>query len=117
MNAIEIDKNTDELMTDILGMQLPRKNTVVDVRVVVSWNSDGEFVAIAKTKGDQKRIFKAESNTSKSALLELAALIVIKFPIEKKEDEIQIDIPTGVLVKTEVFKKWFDRVQKGDKNA
>jgi hypothetical protein len=97
----------DEYMISILTMDLPKDDRVEACGVLVSWELGEMFVATATTtKEGADKPYQGVGHTIKDALLELAAEIVLNYPVEENE-EVNINIPTNLLVKTNTFKKWF----------
>ena len=104
----------DQYMLDILTMDLPGDHKVGAVWVEITWDTHGEFVAKARmTYEGGSNQYHANGNTIKEALVELAAIIIIEYPLND-DGALDIDIPISEIVKTKTFKKWFDTKQKGD---
>lgn len=102
----------DQYMLDILRMNLPGNHKVEVVWVEMTRDTVHMFTAKARTTyrdGPQRvpiRYF-GSGNTIKEALLELAAKIILEYPMED-DRAIDIDIPLSNIVNTKTFKKWFD---------
>ena len=103
MPVIGLANMQDQYMLDILVMALPDNERVVRVRVELTWVTEGAFVAIAKVSHkDTFRRYSAHGNTVEDALLELAATIIIRYPLENREI-VDIGIPTAKIVSTKVW--------------
>jgi len=112
MPVIGLPNKQDQYMLDILVMDLPDHERVVRVRVELTWVTEGAFVAIAKVShGDKFRRYSAHGDTVEDALLELAATIILRYPIEKNQ-VVDIGIPTAKIVNTKAFQKVFDAINE-----
>jgi hypothetical protein len=108
----------EQLMAAILSADLPGSSMVKEVWVGVVWDSPTKFVAKAKMmfgKGHGKRTrdYSAHGDTISDALLELAAKIIIKYPVEDGES-LDINLPVIDLAHTKTFRKWFSMDKKGE---
>ena len=101
-----LSKSVDEYMQAIIAMTLPNDDLVKNVWVELNRTTEGNFVARAVTRKGGPPGYMAFGDTSKKALLELAAVIITEYPI-KNDEPIDLDIPINEIVSTETFKEWF----------
>jgi len=91
----------DKYMRKILEMDLPGNHKVKEVWVKISLHTEDKFVAKAtltsgKGHGKRTRGYAATGDTIKEALLELAATIITKYPVEEYE-QVDIDLPVSLI--------------------
>jgi len=101
----------DQYMLDILRMDLPSEHRVEKVWVEMTRATNHMFVAKArmtsgKNHAKRTRDYSAGANTIEEALLELAATIIVKYPVEEDE-RVDINMPVSKIVGTKVFSKLF----------
>ena len=112
-----LESTADRYMRKILEMDFPGHHKVREVWVTISLHTEDKFVAKATVTsgeghGKRTRGYSAVGGTIKEALLELAATIIAKYPVEEYE-QVDIDLPVSVIVNTQTFGKLFD-YKKGD---
>jgi len=94
----------DEVMQAILTARLPNDG-IENVSVILAWSATGDFLAEAFTKKKAVRL-QGKGGSGKDALLELAAFLIFVYPIDDGE-QIGVDIPLPILLKTKIFTDWF----------
>jgi len=117
LKSRENNCEVDRYIQEILAMSLPGDNIALSVSVGASFKDPAVFVAAARLayKGGPKD-YEARGDSAEEALLELVAEIIIKYPVEGNERQLEIDInlPVGDIVHTKTFSKWFAMDEKGD---
>ena len=109
MPVLGLASLADQYMLHILVMRIPEGNRIEKCWIETSWDSKGGYIAKASTHFDNSLIeYSAKGNTSKEALLELAATIIVQYPIINGNPSMDIDIPLQDLINTKVFTDWFD---------